>query len=83
MNSSGWLSLTVRLVLAVAVGLLAGSVLSSPLAGVVTVLALYLLSQFLNLFRMLRWLQSDQIALAPDLTGPWGDLVAMVAQTTT
>ena len=80
MNSSGWLSLTVRLVLAVAVGLLAGSVLSSPLAGVVTVLALYLLSQFLNLFRMLRWLQSDQIALAPDLTGPWGDLVAMVAR---
>jgi two-component system, OmpR family, phosphate regulon sensor histidine kinase PhoR len=80
MNSSGWLSLSVRLTLAVALGLLLGSLLSSPLAGVVTVLALYLLAQFLYLLRMLRWLRSDQMALAPDLSGPWGDLVAMVAR---
>lgn len=80
MNSSGWLSLTVRVVLAVAAGLLIGTLLSSALGGVVAVLALYLLSQFAYLLRMLRWLRSDQIALAPDLSGPWGELVAMVAR---
>src|SRR5579862_965252 len=81
MNSSGWLSLTVRVALSVGVGLLIGTtLLSSPLSGVVVVLALYLLSQLAYLLRMLRWLRSDQIALAPDLSGPWGELVAMVAR---
>jgi two-component system phosphate regulon sensor histidine kinase PhoR len=80
MNSSGWLSLTVRLALALGIGLVVGLIFHVPLAGLAIVLGLYLLSQFVNLLRMLRWLRADQMALAPDLSGPWGDLVAMVAR---
>jgi two-component system phosphate regulon sensor histidine kinase PhoR len=80
MNSSGWVSLTVRLVLAAALGLIIGLILHAPWAALSVVLGLYLLSQLSNLLRMLRWLQTDQIALAPDLGGPWGDLVAMVVR---
>ena len=35
----------------------------------------------MNLLRLLLWLRADQsLALAPDLAGPWGELVAMVAR---
>jgi two-component system phosphate regulon sensor histidine kinase PhoR len=80
MNSSGWLSLHVKLALALTSGLLIGLIFHAPWAGVAVVLGLYLLTQFLNLLRMLRWLRADQLALAPDLNGPWGDLMAMVAR---
>jgi two-component system phosphate regulon sensor histidine kinase PhoR len=80
MNSSGWLTWSIRLALALGAGLLLGSFLASPLAGLAVVLGLYLLAQWLNLLRMLRWLRSDQIAQAPDVSGPWGELVAMVAR---
>jgi two-component system phosphate regulon sensor histidine kinase PhoR len=80
MNSSGWLSLMVRLAFALTAGLVIGFVFHAPWAGLTVVLGLYLLLQFRNLLRMLRWLRADQMALAPDLDGPWGDLVAMVAR---
>jgi two-component system phosphate regulon sensor histidine kinase PhoR len=34
----------------------------------------------LHLLRLLRWLRTDQIDLAPDLNGPWGDLVTMIVR---
>ena len=34
----------------------------------------------LYLLRVLRWLQADQTELAPELPGPWGDLVAMIVR---
>ena len=80
MNSSGWLSLSVRLTLASAVGLVVGFISGAPWAGLAAVLGLYLVFQLYNLVRMLRWLRADQVALAPDLSGPWGELVAMVAR---
>jgi two-component system, OmpR family, phosphate regulon sensor histidine kinase PhoR len=80
MNSSVWVSVTVRLTLALAVGLVIGLIFHSPWAGLAVVLGLYLLNHFLNLLRLLRWLHADQIALAPDLSGPWGDLVAMIVR---
>jgi two-component system phosphate regulon sensor histidine kinase PhoR len=80
MNSSGWLSLYVRLVLALAIGLIVGIIFHQAWAGVAVVLGLYLLAQLANLLRLLRWLRADQMALAPDLSGPWGELVAMVSR---
>jgi two-component system phosphate regulon sensor histidine kinase PhoR len=80
MNSSGWLSLIVRLALALTVGLVFGLIFHSPWAGLTVVLGWTLWTQYLNLLRMLRWLRADEIALTPDLNGPWGDLVAMVAR---
>jgi two-component system phosphate regulon sensor histidine kinase PhoR len=80
MNSSGWLSLSVRLALALAIGLVIGTIFREPWAGLAVVLGLYLLSQLMHLMRLLRWLRADQMALAPDLAGPWGELVAMVAR---
>jgi two-component system phosphate regulon sensor histidine kinase PhoR len=80
MNSSGWLSLSVRLALALAIGLVVGMIFREPWAGLAVVLGVYLLSQLMHLMRLLRWLRADQMALAPDLAGPWGELVAMVAR---
>jgi two-component system phosphate regulon sensor histidine kinase PhoR len=80
MNSSGWLSLTVRLALALATGLVVGTIFHAPWAGLAVVLGIYLVFQFMHLLRLLRWLRADQMALAPDLAGPWGELVAMVAR---
>ncbi len=80
MNSPGWLQLLVRWSLALALGLVVGLMIGAPAAGLAVVLAYGLAMQLLNLVRLLRWLQADQIELAPDLAGPWGVLVAMIVR---
>lgn len=80
MNSTGWFSLIVRLSVALAIGLVVGMIFREPWAGLAAVLGIYLISQWMHLMRLLRWLRADQMALAPDLAGPWGELVAMVAR---
>src|SRR3984885_3997274 len=80
MNSSGWLSLTVRLSLALAIGLVIGLLLGAPWAAVAVVLAIFLATQFLHLLPLLRWLQADQTELAPELPAPWGQLVSMIVR---
>jgi two-component system, OmpR family, phosphate regulon sensor histidine kinase PhoR len=80
MNSGGWLSLTVRLSAALAVGLALGFVFGVPWVGVAVVLAIALALQLLHLLRVLRWLQADQTQLAPEQPGPWGHLIAMIVR---
>ena len=80
MNSGGWLSLTVRLLAALAVGLAIGLMFGVPWAGVAAVLAIALALQMLYLLRVLRWLQADQTELAPEQPGPWGHLIAMIVR---
>ena len=80
MNFGGWLSLTVRLALALAIGLLLGLIVGAPWAAVAAVLEIGLALQLLHLLRLLRWLQADQTGLAPELPGPWGQLVAMIVR---
>jgi two-component system phosphate regulon sensor histidine kinase PhoR len=68
------------LAFALAIGLVIGTLFREPWAGLAVVLGIYLVLQFVHLLRLLRWLRADQMALAPDLAGPWGELVAMVAR---
>src|SRR6202451_2705075 len=80
MNSGGWLALSGRLSVALAIGLAAGLMFGVPWAGVALVLAGALALQLLNLLRVLRWLQADQTQLAPEQPGPWGHLIAMIVR---
>jgi two-component system phosphate regulon sensor histidine kinase PhoR len=80
MNSGGWLSLSVRLSAALAIGLGLGLLFGVPWAGVAAVLAIALVLQLFYLLRVLRWLQADQTELAPEQPGPWGHLIAMIVR---
>jgi len=80
MNSSAWLFLGVRLSLAVALGLALGAVFGVPWTGLGVVLVIYLAWHLADLMRVLRWLRRDEPELAPDIAGPWGDLVAMIVR---
>src|SRR5665213_1895683 len=80
MNSSGWLFLGARLSLAIAVGLGVGALLGAAWAGLAVVLVIYLSVLLADLSRVLRWLRRDEPELAPEIAGPWGDLVAMIVR---
>jgi two-component system, OmpR family, phosphate regulon sensor histidine kinase PhoR len=80
MNSSAWLFLSARLALAVVVGAGAGALFGRIGIGIALALAVYLALQLSDLLRVLRWLRRDEPALAPEMAGPWGDLVAMIVR---
>jgi two-component system, OmpR family, phosphate regulon sensor histidine kinase PhoR len=80
MNSSAWLFLSARLALAVSLGAGVGALLGQTWLGVALALAVYLLLQLSDLLRVLRWLRRDEPELAPEITGPWGDLVVMIVR---
>src|SRR5690348_14507331 len=74
--SSAWWQLAARLGLALAVGAAVGILFHAPWLALTVVLAVSLVLQLRQLDRTLRWLRSDQLELAPDLPGPWAELVA-------
>jgi two-component system phosphate regulon sensor histidine kinase PhoR len=78
MNSSSWLHLSARLGAALVAGAAIGALFGLGWAGLAAGLAFYLGLQLGALVRVLRWLRRDQPELAPEITGPWGDLVAMI-----
>ena len=80
MNSSAWLFLSVRLVVAVGLGTGLGALFGEPWLGLALALAIYLALQLADLLRVLRWLRRDEPELAPELAGPWGDLVALIVR---
>jgi len=80
MNSSAWLFLGARLALVVVLGAGAGALFEQIWIGVALALAIYLLLQLSGLLRVLRWLRRDEPTLAPEMTGPWGDLVARIVR---
>jgi two-component system phosphate regulon sensor histidine kinase PhoR len=65
---------------AVALGLGVGALFGAPSTGLAVVMALYLALYLADLLRVLRWLRRDEPELAPDIAGPWGDLVAMIVR---
>ncbi len=71
----GW-----RLALALLVGAGAGLLFGLPFIGVAVVLAVALALQLTHLVRVLHWLRSDRVELAPDAAGPWGDLIAPIVR---
>ena len=80
MNSPAWWFLSARLACAVLLGAGAGALFGEIWIGVGLALAVYLLLQLSDLLRVLRWLRRDEPTLAPEMAGPWGDLVAMIVR---
>jgi two-component system phosphate regulon sensor histidine kinase PhoR len=78
MKSRAWLYLTVRLSVAALIGLIAGLLSGRSWTVFALVMAVLLGLELLNLQRALRWLATDQPELAPDLPGPWGELVSRI-----
>jgi two-component system phosphate regulon sensor histidine kinase PhoR len=80
MNSSAWLFLSARLALVVMLGAGAGALFDQIWVGIALALAVYLLLHLSDLLRVLHWLRRDEPSLAPEIAGPWGDLVAMIVR---
>src|SRR5579863_368415 len=80
MNSSAWVFLGVRLALVVAFGLGMGALFGAAWTGLAAALLIYLTVHFADLLRVLTWLRRDEPELAPEIAGPWGDLVAMIVR---
>jgi two-component system, OmpR family, phosphate regulon sensor histidine kinase PhoR len=80
MNSSAWLFLSARLALVVMLGAGAGTLFDQIWVGIALALAVYLLLHLSDLLRVLHWLRRDEPTLAPEIAGPWGDLVAMIVR---
>src|SRR6202162_6315353 len=80
MNSSAWLHLGARLAADVARCEWVGGLFGAPWIGLAAALASYLALQLAALVRVLRWLRRDEPELAPEIPGPWGDLVAMIVR---
>jgi len=74
--SSAWWQLGARLALALAVGAGIGAIFGSPWLALAIVLAAAVVLQLRQLDRVLRWLRTEEFERAPDLPGPWSELVA-------
>ncbi len=68
----------VRLAGAVALGLLLGWALGRPFAGVAIVVALYLVWQLTNLFRVDWWVRHRAFSDPPDIGGAWGTAITQI-----
>jgi two-component system phosphate regulon sensor histidine kinase PhoR len=75
---SGWWGLAVRLALALAAAVVAGLLLGHVGYAVAVVLAALLLRQLYMLQRVLLWLRSDRVDMAPDAGGVWGDVIGLI-----
>jgi len=74
--SSAWWQLGARLALALALAAGVGAIFGIPWIALTVVLALTVILQLRQLDRVLRWLRSENFERAPDLSGPWAELVA-------
>jgi two-component system phosphate regulon sensor histidine kinase PhoR len=74
--SSAWWQLGARLALALGLAAGIGAIFGVPWIALAVVLALAVILQLRQLDRVLRWLRSEEFERAPDLTGPWAELVA-------
>jgi two-component system phosphate regulon sensor histidine kinase PhoR len=82
MNSgtTAFLYVTVRIVVALALGALLGWFAGPVWAGICGVLALYLAWNLWQLRELWFWLQHRSVADPPDAMGLWGDVVAQVVR---
>ena len=77
---SAWTFALARLAGALLLALLGGLIFGRIDLWLVAVLALYLALQWVNLYRLHRWLRYRREEEPPDLGGVWGDVVALVGR---
>ena len=78
--TQAWWFAAVRLLGAIALGLVVGFLLDNVWAGLAGMLALFLAWQLANLFRLEWWVRHRSFADPPDLGGIWGAVVATVTR---
>jgi len=78
MAVSAWSFALARLLGVLAAALVLGWLTGYPSLTVVVVLGGYLVVNFMRLYRLERWLRHRRTEDPPDLTGVWGDVVALV-----
>lgn len=76
-SSAGWQAVT-RLGIALACALLIGLAMGRVALAFAIVLAVYLFIQLWNLLRLERWLRRRRMESPPDVSGPWGEVVAII-----
>jgi two-component system, OmpR family, phosphate regulon sensor histidine kinase PhoR len=76
-SSAGWQAAT-RLGIAIAVAWLVGLIFGRVWMVLALVLGTYLLIQLWNLLRLERWLTHRRIETPPDISGPWGEVIAII-----
>jgi two-component system phosphate regulon sensor histidine kinase PhoR len=69
-----------RLGVATALAVLIGLVLGHVTLTLALVLGLYALVQTWNLLRLEHWLRRRRVVQPPDISGPWGEVVAIVSR---
>jgi two-component system phosphate regulon sensor histidine kinase PhoR len=67
-----------RLVIATVGAVLVGLILGRVALTVAIVLGVYVLVQIWNLLRVEQWLRRRRIMAPPDISGPWGEVVAII-----
>ena len=82
MNSgvTAFIYVTLRVLVAVALGAVAGWIAGSVLAGISVALGIYLAWNLWQLRELWFWLQHRSVADPPDAMGLWGDVVAQVVR---
>ena len=75
----GWQAVS-RLAIALACALLAGLALGRIALAFAIVLGVYVAIQIWNLLRVEHWLRHRRVEQPPDISGPWGDVVAIISR---
>src|SRR5690606_8789448 len=78
-STAGWQAI-LRLGIALAVALLVGAIVGRPALVTALVLLGYACIQVWNFLRLDYWLRNRSVEPPPDISGPWGELVAIVSR---
>jgi two-component system phosphate regulon sensor histidine kinase PhoR len=76
-TSAAWQAIT-RFAIAVAVAWLVGLIVGRVWLVLALVLGVYVVIQIWNMVRIERWLTHRRIESPPDVSGPWGELIAII-----
>jgi two-component system phosphate regulon sensor histidine kinase PhoR len=79
LSPAGWQALS-RIAGAAAIALLLGLALGRIAFAFAIVFGIYLTIQIWNLLRLERWLRNRRVETPPDISGPWGEVVAVVSR---
>ena len=78
-STVGWTAIS-RLSIAAGLALLFGLAIGRVALTLAIVLGIYVLVQMWNLLRLERWLRRRRTLQPPDISGPWGEVVAIVSR---
>ena len=78
-NETAW-QIAYRLIAMLGAALIVGLIIGHVAAALALVLAIYLFFQLRNLLILDRWVRFRSVLSPPDMGGPWGELIAVIAR---